>query len=397
MTDDRFFNFDTMQPGDSVTLLVSGTRPDEESGRWAKRTPVRVTRCAESYGRPADNFTYATDTAAARYETQPGDHNPGHEGLYRFVQEHGARLFEAVEESGLVRRAYRAERRRDAGKARAGGLFFRREGDAAAHALRKARAAVARPFRNGGNGEWLRWIENPESKGLRFVGYADEIDSGIRHTGWFLDSEFRDETARGVVYQLPAKDGRARFLAGYTDSFNDGPAALTVVPIVAEPGAAGFIEWRNGYGLHCDRYSAREDQESKNDSAEEEAARLADSIAEHMAEAGRDYQNGFRAGAAAREMAAEARDAGRRMVALCRDVRALWRLRRGAGLIPGPTIRDHLRRGLSDLRTLRDDYREKLAEAREARDDSPAGRWYPGGPDHAAAGWRDGYAEGGAA
>jgi len=61
MTDDRFFNFDTMQPGDSVTLLVSGTRPDEESGRWAKRTPVRVTRCAESYGRPADNFTYATD------------------------------------------------------------------------------------------------------------------------------------------------------------------------------------------------------------------------------------------------------------------------------------------------------------------------------------------------
>ena len=71
------------------------------------------------------------------------------------------------------------------------------------------------------------WVEKPTKNGLRLVGFADEIAKrdyahcgGIGHNGWYID-DFQDVVYRGVVYQLPGKHGKARYLAGYADPYND--------------------------------------------------------------------------------------------------------------------------------------------------------------------------------
>ena len=56
-------------------------------------------------------------------------------------------------------------------------------------------------------GKGYRHVENCVAAGLRFVGYADKINDRIRHKGWCVD-EFGDDVMRGVVYQLPARNGR---------------------------------------------------------------------------------------------------------------------------------------------------------------------------------------------
>lgn len=122
-----------------------------------------------------------------------------------------------------------------------------------------------------GHGTTLRWIECPKECGLRLVGYADEVSSYIDHKGWFTDSEFQDETLRGVVYALPHRRG---YLAGYADPDNVVAAAL--------------------------EFSIIED--------ESDAARRADGIAEIAAEAERDYRDAESRLRRAREDMHNARD-----------------------------------------------------------------------------------------
>lgn len=75
----------------------------------------------------------------------------------------------------------------------------------------------------------VRWVENA-SRGLRLVGFADEItrDEGpyraVRHTGWFTDDD-QTEKYRGVVYLLPSR-GEPRYVFGYADPNNDDCALL---------------------------------------------------------------------------------------------------------------------------------------------------------------------------
>ncbi|WP_315743122.1 hypothetical protein [Bradyrhizobium sp. SZCCHNR1075] len=75
-------------------------------------------------------------------------------------------------------------------------------------------AAIGAPFRHAG--DICRWIENPAVHGFRFVGTADKIaPRSIKHTGWYCsDNNVSGETARGVVFQMPARDGKPRFVAG---------------------------------------------------------------------------------------------------------------------------------------------------------------------------------------
>jgi len=104
-----------------------------------------------------------------------------------------------------------------------------------------------------------RWIEQVNCDLREPVGFSDQIeDSGVKHQGWFADVEFQDEVYRGVVYRLP----RGRFLYGYADPCNPD---------------CGFFS---------------------NEFAEtvEDAARWADSMAEHAAEVEREYQAAWRAG-----------------------------------------------------------------------------------------------------
>lgn len=162
-------------------------------------------------------------------------------------------------------------------------------GRAAIVAMERARADVAagrvryvesdggpgKPFAAYGE-RHMRWIEKPESFGLRFVGLAHDL-ARIDHTGWFLDSTFQDETARGVVYALPGRDGRARLVPGIADPYQSdkygrGPALISFDHFyIAESGGTAPEAF--------------------------DVAHLADQIAERYAEKERDYQDAFRAGA----------------------------------------------------------------------------------------------------
>lgn len=89
------------------------------------------------------------------------------------------------------------------------------------YTIPKPFAPAGAPFQNG-----LRWVEQAPRNGFRFVGYADEIVSSIRHQGWFVN-EFQDETARGAVYQLTGVESGARYVAGMADPCgNDGAAVI---------------------------------------------------------------------------------------------------------------------------------------------------------------------------
>lgn len=85
-----------------------------------------------------------------------------------------------------------------------------------------------------------RWVHNP-TLGLRFVGYADKILHTIGHEGWFID-EFQDEVLRGVVYQLPSRNGRKRYAYGYEQSLDRVCAFLSFDPCDNEHDAARWAD-----------------------------------------------------------------------------------------------------------------------------------------------------------
>lgn len=165
----------------------------------------------------------------------------------------------------------------------------------------------------------MRWMENPTSAGLRFAGYADELSPCISHKGWFVDREFQSETARGVVYRLPARKGRARLVYGYADPHNDGPACLCFDAADSE-----------GY-----------------------AADLADNIAERMAEEESEYQEAWRAGRDYDEMDNTISDIRRSTLALIKEVKAIC---------PSPdtypetyaALREGITSAIAEIRTLRE-------------------------------------------
>lgn len=108
------------------------------------------------------------------------------------------------------------------------------------------RGGAGAPFQRGGDS--LRWIENTEAAGLRFVAWADEVKgAGVKHTGWHCTEEnWTGETLRGGVWQLPGKGGAARLLYGYAEfegrgEMNPGSAALVVSDVVSVPVAD---DWR---------------------------------------------------------------------------------------------------------------------------------------------------------
>lgn len=117
---------------------------------------------------------------------------------------------------------------------------------------------------------------------FRFVGYADECIR-LGHTGWYGDAAGEGfNTWRGVVFQLPAKDGAERFLAGA--EWGDSSGRTFDV-------GGGFLDID---GAGC-IYESKED-----------AAHAAESIAQNTAEADREEDERFRAEEAEREEAEEA-------------------------------------------------------------------------------------------
>jgi hypothetical protein len=152
------------------------------------------------------------------------------------------------------------------------------------------------------NPQWekenARWVESLSNAGLRFVGYADEILS-LRHTGWYRDS-FQDETLRGCVLQLPARDGCELFLPAYEDPCNPGTYAVCFDVTRGERGG----------------YYDKEDQQAKRD-----AARAADSFAEHQAESEREWDEAWQKGNRYREYREEIETERDELRALVRELK----------------------------------------------------------------------------
>ena len=139
------------------------------------------------------------------------------------------------------------------------------------------------------------WIEDTESAGLRFVGYADEICKSIDHRGWYTDEDGDCKTYRGAVWQLPARRGIERFIAGYEDPNNKGAAFVDLD--ILSGNVIGFSP----------------NLEEANEEAKQLAAYNADSIAERNAEREREYNAAWHAGSEwsylADEIARERKDA----------------------------------------------------------------------------------------
>lgn len=297
-----------------------------------------------------------------------------------------------------IRRAYCAIRRKDVARARVQVTVWPESpkeifsNDHAKDALRQARLQVQNDtaLKYGAPSIWkglggsdgklfsaygetaCRWIENPESKGLRFVGLAHDVAksnysylrNAVEHTGWFLDNEILHETVSGVVYQLPARDGKPRYVVGYADPYNcdkdgNGPALLSVEVLEGER----HDSYNHGYNP-----------------ALRDAARRADSIAESMAEQEREYQDARRAGQTAREKTQEATQAGQEWIAEIRAFRDLWKARRNLQTAT-------LKKQVKTVRAACANYIETRDTARVMRNDKPSTRQ----PETLQGAWLEGY------
>lgn len=176
----------------------------------------------------------------------------------------------------------------------------------------------------------LRYVEN--LSGLRFEGYSDKINPFIRHEGWFID-EFQFATYRGAVWRLPNNQG---FLIGYRalegrkdDTGRSGlphDGIIDPIPFHGDP---------------------------------EDAARLADGIAERDAERDREYNEAWQAGSRYAAMGESLQTLRRNTIRLIREIR-------DASAVPfPPAICATLRRAVSQAWTEHVRLVRERAELRE--------------------------------
>lgn len=394
-----YFPIDDLDPGRTVVLRVRVQNAHLD--QFPAGSAVTVTRDADGKG-----FTYDSAKGATRADMTVAP-NPGHQGLNAHLKAlYGAPYaVESARESDLIRREYMRLRRGVISRARTIPAPF----DSAARCLANARETVARCLATGkdvpgfyhssiwrglggsdgatfaAHGESrMRWIENPAAKGLRLVGLAhDAAPAGhayyrpaVEHSGWYLDNH-GGETVAGVVYQLPGRDGRARYLVGYADPWNAdaqgrGPACLSLDVIEGDPTATDYDP----------------------DPALRDVARHADAIAESFAESERDYQAAYRAGAEAAQLASDATEAAREWAQSVRGLRALWPDR--AVILPnGVRVRDLIRNHIGETRDLCAAFRRTRKAARAARADAPARNFHLSDRDDPAFdGWQAGFADG---
>lgn len=138
----------------------------------------------------------------------------------------------------------------------------------------------------------MAYVEKPDSVGLRFVGRVvaecggrNGIWDNRESSGWFTDpygDTFKDGSGLiwGEVWQLPGRKGQARFVAGYRIGGCDSGPCLDLSRVYSE-------DSRDLWGSDAD---------PRNMDAAQDAARAADSMAQHAAEEEREYQTAWQAG-----------------------------------------------------------------------------------------------------
>ena len=182
--------------------------------------------------------------------------------------------------------------------------------------------------RNGGS--HVRWVENASSL-MRCVGYADKIAQRINHKGWHSDN-WQYETYRGVVYQLPARNGHAVFVYGYADPCNDDCAILC---------------FDNDYTDAVD------------------AAYAADKFAEIHAEISREYRAKDQAEQRILSIADELAENRRALLTALAERRAACKIAAAGGAMAFPALLRVIKQGINDLLENRRELqteREKLNE-----------------------------------
>lgn len=168
------------------------------------------------------------------------------------------------------------------------------------------------------NKDGERWVEDPSRIGLRLVGYVDadtprgNIWNDSDRNGWYADS-FQDATMRGVVYQLPGRNGECRFVAGYQESDSDG-CVIDFSTIYSEKSA----QW---YESSCYRGWTWE-TDSKDIESARDAARAADSMAQRAAEESREYDTAWQAGSHAAMERDDAQAVRRDFLELIQEIKA---------------------------------------------------------------------------
>ncbi len=143
--------------------------------------------------------------------------------------------------------------------------------------------------------ERLAFVQDIDGAGLRLVGKVEAESHGGRRCwterdscGWYSDND-QIETIYGVVYQLPGRDGKARFVAGYASADDcDGLPTIEFGAIYSEDMRGDF------YNESAQELEAARD-----------AARAADSMAQHAAESEREYKAASSAGMRFAELAEE--------------------------------------------------------------------------------------------
>lgn len=225
----------------------------------------------------------------------------------------------------------------------------------AVEALKRARADI-----EAGKARYPREVRvtwQQEDTGLRLVGRV-EADCGGRNGyfsddgGWLTDPHgdvFRDGSGLcyGLVYQLPARNGCARFLAGYEFGGVDGGPTLNKARIFE--GTAS-----DNCSYDC----------AKGNDAARDAARYADSMAQKAAEKEREYQTAWQAGSLYASEAETVSVERSECLAILKERRAL-KGTTGYPAICGAitsTIREHIstiQKAREDMRKLaKGDYKE---------------------------------------
>lgn len=213
---------------------------------------------------------------------------------------------------------------------------------------------------NPRSSERLAYVESPEKVGLRLVGRvtvncdADIWDNNEK-SGWFTDPHgdvFKDGTGLcyGLVYQLPGKDGKSRFVAGYQFGGVEGGPMVDFGTVFEEPAAEYVDSQWGGYWNY-------QDNPRKMDAALT-AARSADSMAKRAAEEEREYNRAWQAGAFYADCKGEMEESKRTI----RELLAERRAAKVAGLSGYDKICTAIRRVVSNALGDIADAREKMRQ-----------------------------------
>lgn len=162
--------------------------------------------------------------------------------------------------------------------------------------------------------ERLAWVDNAERIGLRFVGRvaADSRRGNVwdkrGDSGWYTDpfGDFcKDGTGLmwGVVYQLPARRGVARYVAGYQQGGTEAGPTIDFGTIYESS-----VNYSDGSPTECD--------------AARNAAAVADSMARIAAEKEREYQTAWQAGNLYSECLENLKAVRASVLGTLRDIRA---------------------------------------------------------------------------